>query len=78
MKFKSAFKDSRFEKLSIGRILIAWIVIVQTNIMTGLCAAGLFPADKAVELILGLVAGPAIIYLVSTTKAGNGGGNGAN
>jgi hypothetical protein len=43
-----------------------WVVFVQTNIMVGLAAYGLFPAVEAVKLILGLLAGPAIIYSIST------------
>jgi len=68
-----AFKDpNNNNKWSIGRIALAWVIFAQSNIMVGLSAAGLFPANETVKLILGMLAGPALIYAMSTRKESNG------
>ena len=67
-----ACKDPRNDKYSAGRIATLWVVFVQNNIMVGLVVAGLFPAASAVTLIIGLLAGPAIVYSLSTYGGKNG------
>jgi len=74
---KEACKDPRYNKYSAGRIAIMWVVFFQTNIMVGLVAVGLFPAVEAVKLIIGLLAGPAIVYTISTYGY-NGGKDGTS
>ena len=63
---REACSDPYNHKYSAGRIATLWVVFVQANIMLVLVAKGLFPANEAVKLILGLLSGPAIIYSISS------------